>query len=84
VRVVADEQDPRATPLKQICSSELRLVGPEDSIDDAIAIMREHAVRRLPVVEDGQPVGIVSIGDFAQDRDERSALADISSATPNQ
>lgn len=42
--------------------------------------MREHAVRRLPVVAGGQPVGIVSIGDIAIEHDGTSALADISAA----
>ena len=42
--------------------------------------MRERAVRRLPVVEGGKPIGIVSIGDLAIERDETSALADISAA----
>ena len=40
-------------------------------------------MRRLPVVEDGKPVGIVSLGDLAIERDEDSALADISAAAPN-
>ncbi|MFD0855548.1 CBS domain-containing protein, partial [Actinomadura adrarensis] len=40
-------------------------------------------VRRLPVVENGHPVGIVSLGDLAMEEDERSALADISAAKPN-
>jgi CBS domain-containing protein len=46
--------------------------------------MRERAIRRLPIVEAGQPVGIVSIGDLAVARDATSALADISSARPNE
>jgi CBS-domain-containing membrane protein len=46
--------------------------------------MREKALRRIPVVEDnGDVVGIVSLGDLAVDRDRRSALADISAAPPN-
>jgi CBS domain-containing protein len=40
-------------------------------------------VRRVPVVQDGRPVGVVSIGDLAIERDETSALADISAASPN-
>lgn len=45
--------------------------------------MREHAIRRVPVVRDGQPVGIVTIGDLARTQDPKSALAEISSAVPN-
>jgi signal-transduction protein with cAMP-binding, CBS, and nucleotidyltransferase domain len=45
--------------------------------------MREKAIRRLPVVDKGKPVGIVSLGDLAMERDEQSALADISEAAPN-
>ncbi|KPI13589.1 CBS domain containing protein, partial [Actinobacteria bacterium OK006] len=45
---------------------------------------REHSVRRLPVVEGDQPVGIVSLADMAIERDPQSALGDISAAKPNQ
>jgi len=46
--------------------------------------MRERGVRRIPVVEDSRPVGVLSIGDMALERDERSALADISAQPPNR
>ena len=52
-------------------------------IDRAVQIMREKALRRLPVVEGDRPVGIVSIGDLAMERDSDSALADISAAPGN-
>jgi CBS domain-containing protein len=45
--------------------------------------MREHDVRRVPVVRDGRPVGIVSLGDLAIEPDTDSALADISSEPSN-
>ena len=45
--------------------------------------MREHAARRLPVVEHGCPIGDMSIGDLALERDPDSALADISAAPPS-
>jgi CBS-domain-containing membrane protein len=45
--------------------------------------MRDHAIRRLPVIDDGNLVGIVSLGDLAMERDPKSALADISEAPPN-
>lgn len=44
--------------------------------------MREHAVRRLPAVEGDRPVGILSLGDLAIERDEKSALGDIGAARP--
>ena len=45
--------------------------------------MREHNIRRLPVIDDSRLVGIVTLGDLAIDRDPKSALADISKAPPN-
>jgi CBS domain-containing protein len=45
--------------------------------------VRERAVRRIPVVQDGAPVGVVSIGDLALKKDRASALSDVSAAPPN-
>jgi CBS domain-containing protein len=58
-------------------------VAPSDSIEEAVRLMRTHAVRRLPVVEGGKAVGIVSLGDLAVERDPDSALGEISAAPPN-
>jgi CBS domain-containing protein len=58
-------------------------LSPGDSAREAVRLMREKAVRRVPVVEGGRPVGIVSIGDLAVERDSTSALADISAAASN-
>src|SRR4030095_10653990 len=57
-------------------------VTPTDSIEQAVQLMRSKAIRRLPVVEGGQPVGIVSLGDLAVERDPGSALGDISAVPP--
>ncbi len=83
VRAIADALDPSAVRLSEICSRDLTALEPTDTVDDAVRIMREKAVRRLPVCEDGKAVGIVSLGDLAVDRDPGSALADISTAPPN-
>ena len=83
VRVVAEGRDPRATRIGDIASRELTAASPDDPVDRAVQLMRERAIRRLPVVDKGKPVGIVSIGDLALDRDPDSALADISAAPPN-
>ncbi len=84
VRAVADNRDPAITLVGEICSPELVTVAPGDDADAVVQRMREHAIRRVPVVEDGLPVGILSIGDMALERDERSALADVSAQPPNR
>jgi CBS domain-containing protein len=83
VRAVADGKNPSQTTLRDVATMDPTTVSPTDSVDDAIRIMREKAVRRLPVCENGRPVGIVSLGDLAMERDQKSVLADVSAAPPN-
>jgi CBS domain-containing protein len=83
VRTVAEARDPATTTLADICSHALTTVRTTDSIEQAVQLMRAKAIRRLPVVEGGQAVGIVSLGDLAVERDPSSALGDISAAPPN-
>ncbi|NKZ06997.1 CBS domain-containing protein [Actinomadura latina] len=83
VRGLAAGGDPAQAKIGGIASSVTATVGPDDTLDKAAQIMRERSVRRLPVMEDGRPVGIVSIGDLAMEKDSESALADISAARPN-
>jgi CBS domain-containing protein len=83
VRAIAEGRD-ITSKLGDIVSSELVCITPAESADDAIRLMRERALRRVPVVENGRPVGIVSLGDLAGERDPRSVLGEISSAPPNR
>jgi CBS domain-containing protein len=83
VRVVAEEKDPTSTTVGDVATTELHTLSPDDSVEDAIELVRQHNVRRVPVVEGAKPVGIVSIGDLAVERDEDSALADISASAEN-
>jgi CBS domain-containing protein len=83
VRAVADDRSPRETTLGDLATGDVTSLSPEDSVEDAIRIMRDQAVRRIPVVENDRPIGIVSIGDLAVERDPDSALADISVADPD-
>jgi CBS domain-containing protein len=83
VRTVAEGRDPNRAMLGEICSRALVLVAPDDSIERAVDLMSRNAVRRLPVVLDGTPVGIVSLGDLAASREPESALAEISEAPGN-
>jgi CBS domain-containing protein len=83
VRAIAQGHDPASTELGSVCRKQLYSVSPDDDTDHAIELMREKAVRRVAVLDGDQPVGIVSIGDLAQELDPRSALADISAAPAN-
>jgi CBS domain-containing protein len=84
VRVIAQGREPQSTKLGDVCSRDVQSVSPNDDVERAIQIVRERAVRRVPVVDGGKPVGIVSIGDLAMERDQKSALADVSAAAPNR
>jgi CBS domain-containing protein len=83
VRALAGGCDPNRTSVGEICSRALVTLAPEDSTGQAVRVMREHAIRRLPIEDGGRVVGIVTLGDMAVDVDRRSALADISAAPPN-
>ncbi|GEK21052.1 CBS domain-containing protein [Cellulomonas xylanilytica] len=70
-------------PVGQLTTGALVTVGPDDGVAEVVQLMRDNAVRRVPVVEGDVAVGIVSIGDLAVALDSDSALADISAAPPN-
>jgi CBS domain-containing protein len=83
VRVLAEDRDPRTTRIGDICSTELVVLGPDDDVAVAARLVRERAVRRIPVLQDEIPVGVVSIGDLALEQDATSALSGVSAAPPN-
>ncbi|HYY32467.1 MAG TPA: CBS domain-containing protein [Gaiellaceae bacterium] len=66
VRVVANDKDPKTTTVGQIASSDLVTVSPQENLDDALTLMAERQVRRLPVVEGDRLVGIVAQADIAR------------------
>lgn len=83
VRAVAEQADPDSVTLNQILSPDLVTVSPHDDAVAAGDLMRTYAVRRLPVIDDGQLVGVISLGDLAVERDPNSVLATISAKEPN-
>jgi CBS domain-containing protein len=83
VRAIAEGRDPQSTSVSDVCTPSLETIEPSASVDDALRKMREADIRRLLVVEDGRPVGIVSLGDLAVEREPDSTLADISAASPD-
>jgi CBS domain-containing protein len=74
VRVVAEGKDPQAVAVREVASTELVTVDPQQDLDEALRLMAQHQVRRLPVVEeDGRLVGVVAQADVArQDDDART------------
>lgn len=65
LRAVADGADPLTVSAQAICTPDPVVVAPGDAVSAAVSLMLANAVRRLPVVEDGHPVGMVSLGDLA-------------------
>ncbi|WP_338711852.1 CBS domain-containing protein [Streptomyces virginiae] len=81
VRGLAEDRDPAETTVQAICSTEPLTVGPDDQVDEAVDLMRRHALRRLPVqTGSGELVGIVTLGDLEVERDPGSPLASIAAA----
>jgi CBS domain-containing protein len=83
VRGVAEGRRTDMTTLGDVCSRELSALTPSNTIGDAVRLMVTRSVRRVPVVQDGVAVGIVSLGDLALSQDPDSALGSISTAPPN-
>lgn len=84
VRVLADDLGPD-TPVSRAVTAEPMALTPDAAMQDAVALMREFAVRRVPVCDDdGHVLGIVTLGDLAISEDGGSALADISEAPPSR
>lgn len=84
VRAIAEGRDPATTRVEDICSHEVVSLSPDDSIDDAAHLMGDKAIRRLAVLENGRPIGVVSLGDIAAVRDPASALGQISTAPADE
>jgi len=83
IRSIAEGRDPETTPVRSIASMDVEMLAPTDRARDAVRRMRDKAIRRLPVVDQGRAVGIVSLGDLAVERDADSVLAAISAAPDN-
>src|SRR5262245_15728717 len=66
VKVVAEGKDPEQTSVRDVASTDLITVASDADLDDALQLMARHRVRRIPVVEDGRPVGWVAQADVAR------------------
>jgi CBS domain-containing protein len=84
IRAVAAERDPRTTTVRSVLSGDLEMVSPTETMEEAKEHMRAANVRRLPVVERGRPIGIVSLADLSLATDTSSTLAEIAVARPDR
>ena len=66
LKVVAKDLDPNKVPVSDVCTEDPVTVGASESLDEALQRMAKEQVRRLPVVSDGQLVGILAQADVAR------------------
>ena len=82
LRCIAVEDDPAQTPVRDVMTRGCFTVSPDDSCQEAARLMAARQVRRLPVVEKGRLVGMLSLGDLARshryDTETSQALSEIS------
>ena len=76
VKVVAQGKDPNSTKAGELGQGKPVTIGADDSVDLALQTMKDHKVRRLPVIDGHDLIGVVSQGDLAQAVDE-SAVGDL-------
>jgi CBS domain-containing protein len=72
IRAVAEGKDSQSTTVGEIASRDLVTVDPQQDLDEALRLMAQHQVRRLPVAEeDGRLVGILAQADVAREGNDR-------------
>jgi len=71
-RVVAEGKDPQSVKVRDVASSNLVTVDPQQDLDEALRLMASNQIRRLPVVEeDGRLVGVIAQADVAREAKEK-------------
>ena len=82
-QTIAKDMDPASTPIDTSFSPNAASISPHDLVQEASFAMRDADVRRLPVVEEGRAVGIVSLGDLAAETEQGTVLASMTDAPPD-
>jgi CBS domain-containing protein len=71
-RVVAEGRDPQSVPVREVASTDLVTIDPQQDLDEALRLMASNQVRRLPVVaEDGRLVGVLAQADVAREAKDK-------------
>ncbi|RKP57531.1 CBS domain-containing protein [Pararobbsia silviterrae] len=66
-KVVLKDRSSKSTKVAEIMSSAVRYVSPQQTSQECMALMTEHRIRHLPVLDKGKMVGMISIGDLVAD-----------------
>jgi CBS domain-containing protein len=84
VKVLAQGKDPAQTKVGELAEGKPVTIGADDSIEEALDVMSEHKIRRLPVIDGHDLVGIISQADIATHLPEEKAgdLVEAISAAP--
>jgi signal-transduction protein with cAMP-binding, CBS, and nucleotidyltransferase domain len=77
LRVLAKRRNPDEVSLGEIATTNLITVSPDMNISQARDLMAGHRIRRLPVVKNGRPVGVVSLGDVAVTDASKRAVGEV-------
>jgi CBS domain-containing protein len=71
-RVVAEGKDPQSVTVREAASTNLVTIDPQQNLDEALRLMSQHQVRRLPVVErDGRLIGVIAQADVAREATDK-------------
>jgi CBS domain-containing protein len=87
VRAIAEGEDPTECTAEDILSEQLHTIAPDADVQEAVQLMSQHQIRRLPVIKDEAVIGIISLGDLSvksQRQQASEALEDISEGVRQQ
>jgi CBS domain-containing protein len=65
-KVILQGKSSRDTPIREIMTDKVFYVRPEQTVEECMALMTAHRIRHLPVLDDDQVMGVVSIGDLVK------------------
>ena len=75
LQALTGQDDPRQTPIRKYMSTKVVTGEPAWDLDQVTSVMAKHQIRRLPIVQDGKLVGIISLGDVARYEDQNHVVA---------
>jgi CBS domain-containing protein len=73
-RMTLEGRNDKDTPVREVMTSPLVVVTPENTIDECMAMMTDRRIRHLPVVDGNDVVGIVSIGDIVKFKSKQQSF----------